>query len=156
MGSAGRGDMPRKQSRNGGMWNPRHVGPFDTVLRTGQYADVAKLGRPVAEQIEIGDRFGNVVVTGWVPRREGRGKRMDVLIKCNCGSAEEIKRRSDFRNASLTSCTVCARNSMRDMHHANSGRSLGLPESVQNRLMRQLSDAVSRCTNSKVKSWPHY
>ena len=149
-------DMPRKQSRNGGMWNPRYLRPFDVVLRTGRYADVARVGRPVAEQIEIGDRFGSVVVTGWVPRYEGRGKRWDVLVKCDCGSAEEIKRRSDFRNASFTGCTVCACKSIRAAHHANSGRDIGLPEAVQNRLMRQLSDAVSRCTNPKVKSWSHY
>lgn len=149
-------DMPRKQSRNGGMWNPRHVGPFDTVLRTGRYADVAKLGRPVAEQIEIGDRFGSVVVTGWVPRREGRGKRMDVLVKCDCGSAEEIKRRSDFRNTAFTGCTACARYTLRASQHQNSGRNLGLAVSVRNKLARQLSDAVSRCTNPAVKSWPHY
>src|ERR1700719_2237733 len=117
MGYAGRGHMSRKQSCNGGMWNPRHVGPFDTVLRTGRYADVAKLGRPVAEQIEIGDRYGNATFTG---------------------------------------CTVCVRNNVRSWHDASTGRDFGLSASVQNRLMRQLSDAVSRCTNPKVKSWPHY
>lgn len=156
MGAAKWFGLQGGQKRDGGMWNPRHAGPFDTVLRSGLYADMARRGRPVAERIEIGDRFGDVVVTGWVPRQEGRGKRLDVLVKCDCGAPEEIKRRSDFRNARFLGCTVCARLAFAGVWEARSWRYIVADSKLRLKLLSAISGAVARCTDPKHKHFASY
>lgn len=154
MGSAERRSMSRKKGRGGGLWNPRNVGPFDIVFRNAN--PLGGRGRHVKQRIEIGDRFGALVVTGWLKRPEGDYVRADVVVQCSCKGPEEIKRRSDFRLVRFSGCTVCARKMFIDNATARAWRDICENDAVRLKLITAIYGALGRCHNPKYRSWKHY
>ena len=108
----------------------------------------------VAKIPDVGDRFGNITVTGYEVGPKGGIKK--VMVKCNCGGLEYGVDFWNLRSGRSLSCQGC-----RIKTTVASVRSRGYADIIQDddirtRLLNRLSAAVSRCHNPKDANWHSY
>jgi hypothetical protein len=107
--------------------------------------------RTVATHPRIGDRFGQLVVTGFV-----RARKVHVVFQCDCGSPERVVVWQDVKAWGTKNCHECRRKQHAALLRNLWGHEDLAERAVAVRLLNVISGVYSRCTNPNDKNWANY
>ncbi len=106
-------------------------------------------------EIQIGDRFGKLVVLDLPSKRNKEGKPV-AICKCDCGKTiETVKYRLVQSKKPLRSCGCLRLEKVHEnkTHHGESGGAL---VGKRTKLYRTWANMKTRCYNAKVRSYADY
>lgn len=103
----------------------------------------------------IGDRFGELTVTGYFVGE--RGGVASLAVRCSCGSREHRVDRYNLLYGRTTRCDRCAKDASLYTRKKYWGYEDIVPdENHRARLLNRISACLGRCHNPNLKQFPHY
>ncbi len=103
----------------------------------------------------IGERFGELVVTGYL--LGARGGVVFIVVQCSCNGPEHTVYDYNLRKGKSTRCNACAKKRGGYWRKRYTGYADILPDDVhRTRLLDRISAIIDRCRNPNSRNWTHY
>lgn len=111
--------------------------------------------RPEYPTPSIGDRFGELTVTGY--ELGVRGGISYLIVQCSCGAAEHRVATYNIYNGKSTRCNACAKKQSNYYHKNYWGYAAIVPDGGhRTRLLNRISAIINRCRNSNDGGYANY
>lgn len=104
---------------------------------------------------DVGTKFGNLTLTGYIVGTQGGLK--DAIVRCNCGSPEFTVTYQNLRRLRTKNCMLCGKKTANASRKRYWGYEDILPDqNHRTRLLDRISAALQRCHNPNDKNYPNY
>ena len=150
VGLSWRSAVPGISENDPNVWSDCHGRSFDIIRRNLDECAGIK-ARTVAVHPRLGDRFGQLAVTGFV-----RDRKIRVVFRCDCGSPERVVIWQDVKAWGTKSCHECQRKNHSKFLRKLWGHEDLAERKVVRRLLWVISGIYNRCTNPNDKNWANY
>lgn len=128
-----------------------------TVVRHNLDTSVRRGPKQTRPPIRIGDRFGELTVTGFLVGVNGGLLDRGVLAECSCGLPEESYRQGNLYLGRTTRCRVCGVRKAIATRKAYVGYRDVVPnDDVRNSLLQRINGIYRRCHNPEHHDFHNY
>lgn len=153
MGQSPRANTPAEAARRARGKDPRYPEP-QYIVREYMGGGIKPTTR-IHPWPRVGDRFGELTVTGYELGAQGGLKA--IVVRCSCGAAEYSTAPASLRTGVTTRCNPCAKKKAGHWNKNYTGYARILPDDAhRRRLMGRISACIGRCHNPTDQNYHHY